>query len=393
MKIEKVYIGGWFQRTTLQLSEVYDFLRFATSVLELDKEKLKKLHKNLGLKEVTYDIESLELLRFSTTDNIDVKIFEDGLIILSYDKMKEYSLFSDVNNLAKYYENKLSPALNYLFSLGAPIPKELANIETVYPYFIVLNNETRENIDELLAKTENQKYFEFTNNDYDVLRGDVYYFINNKNKTIAEVERYIEEQIFVREFKAQLHRYLNLHRIIWERIDEVKENAKVSGKDIIRLNSKIEGYQKTVNLIDGRINQMSTYLGTREKIAKSDEKLKESLEMIGYRYETLGNTLRYIQYLWDMTQNYVNSAKSLFKGLQSDVTDKSINNLTIVTSMGVGASLIGLFTKGVPTFTVFGIGYFFALAFLGWSVNKIMKFIAKKRIYEVSDIEYDKNIK
>ena len=393
MKIEKVYIGGWFQRTTLQLSEVYDFLRFATSVLELDKEKLKKLHKNLGLKEVTYDIESLELLRFSTTDNIDVKIFEDGLIVLSYDKMKEYSLFSDVNNLAKYYENKLSPALNYLFSLGAPIPKELANIETVYPYFIVLNNETRENIDELLAKTENQKYFEFTNNDYDVLRGDVYYFINNKNKTIAEVERYIEEQIFVREFKAQLHRYLNLHRIIWERIDEVKENAKVSGKDIIRLNSKIEGYQKTVNLIDGRINQMSTYLGTREKIAKSDEKLKESLEMIGYRYETLGNTLRYIQYLWDMTQNYVNSAKSLFKGLQSDVTDKSINNLTIVTSMGVGASLIGLFTKGVPTFTVFGIGYFFALAFLGWSVNKIMKFIAKKRIYEVSDIEYDKNIK
>jgi len=307
--------------------------------------------------------------------------------------MKEYSLFSDVNNLAKYYENKLSPAINYLFSLGAPIPKELANIETVYPYFIVLNNETKENINELLAKTENQKYFEFSNKDYDVLRGDIYYFINNKNKTVEQVERYIEEQIFVREFKAQLHRYLNLHRIIWERIDEVKENAKVSGKDIIKLNSKIEGYQKTVNLIDGRINQMSTYLNTREKIAKSDEKLKESLEMIGYRYETLGNTLKYIQYLWDMTQNYVNSAKSLFKDLQSDVTDKSINNLTIVTSMGVGASLIGLFTKSAPTFTLFGLGYFFALAVIGWSVNKIMKFIAKKRVYEVSDIEYDKDIK
>lgn len=393
MKIEKVYIGGWFQRTTLQLSEVYDFLRFATSELSLDKEKLKKLHKNLGIKEVIYDIDSLELLRFSTTDNIDVKIFEDGLIVLSYDKMKEYSLFSDVDNLAKYYENKLSPSLNYLFSLGAPIPKELANIETVYPYFIVLNNETRENINELLAKTEKEKYFEFTNKDYDVLRGNIYYFINNKNKTITEVERYIEEQIFVREFKAQLHRYLNLHRIIWERIDEVKENAKVSGKDIIKFNSKIDGYQKTVNLIDGRINQMSTYLRTREKIAKSDEKLKESLEMIGYRYETLDNTLRYIQYLWDMTQNYVNSAKSLFKSLQSDVTDKSINNLTIVTSMGVGASLIGLFTESAPTFTLFGLGYFFALALIGWSVNKIMKYIAKKRVYEVSDIEYDKNIK
>lgn len=393
MKIEKVYIGGWFQRTTLQLSEVYDFLRFATSELALEKEKLKKLHKNLGLKEVIYDIDSLELLRISTTDNIDVKIYEDGLIVLGYDKMKEYSLFTDIDNLANYYEKKLSPALSYLFSLGAPVPKELANIETVYPYFVVLKNETKEHINELLAKTENEKYFEFTNKDYDVLRGNKYYFINNKNKTTQEVERYIEEQIFVREFKAQMHRYLNIHRIIWERIDEVKENAKVSGKDIIKLNSKIEGYQKTVNLIDGRINQMSTYLSTREKIAKSDEKLKESLEMIGYRYETLGNTLRYIQYLWDMTQNYVNSARSLFKSLQSNVTDNSINNLTIVTSMGVGASFLSLFTGSAPTFTLFGVGYFFALSLLGWTVNKIMKTIARKKIYEVSDIEYDKDIK
>lgn len=27
MKISNVYIGGWFQRTMLQLSEIYDFLR------------------------------------------------------------------------------------------------------------------------------------------------------------------------------------------------------------------------------------------------------------------------------------------------------------------------------------------------------------------------------
>ena len=393
MKIEKVYIGAWFQRTTLQLSEVFDFLRFATSELALEPKKLKELHKNLNIENVKYDIDCLEYLSFKAEGGIDVKIFEDGLIILAYDQMKEYSLFTDIDALAEYYEKKLSPAISYLFSLGAPIPKELANIETVYPYFIVLNNETRENINELLSKTEKEKYFEFTNKDYDVLRGNKYYFINNKNKTTKEVERYIEEQVFIREFKAQLHRYLNLHRIIWERIDEVKENAKITGKDIISLNSKIDGYQKTVNLIDGRINQMSTYLKTRERIAKSDVNLKESLDMIGYRYETLGNTLNYIQYLWDMTQNYVNSAKSLFKSLQSDVTDKSINNLTIVTSMGVGASLIGLFTKSQPTFTLFGLLYFFALALIGWTVNKIMKTIAKKRVYEVSDIEYDKNIK
>ncbi len=393
MKVEKIYIGGWFQRTTLQLSEIYDFLRYASSELKLDKKKLVKLHNNLGVKTVQFDIEGLEYLKITTEDNIDIKIFEDGLIVLSYKVNKEFSLFTDIDNVAKYYETKLSPSLNYLFSLGAPVPKELANIETVFPYFIVLNNATKKNIEELLEKTEKEKYFEFKNKDYDVIRGDKYYFINNKNKTDSQVERYIEEQIFIREFKAQLHRYLNLHRIIWERIDAVKENANVSGKDIIKQTSKIDGYNKTINLIDGRINQMSTYLKTRERIAKSDEHLKESLEMIGYRYETLGNTLSYIQYLWDMTQNYVKQAQSLFKDLQSEVTDKSINNLTIVTSMGVGASLLGLFTESVPTFSIFGVLYFFVLALIGWTVNIIMKTISKNRKYTITDIEYDKDIK
>ena len=40
MKITNVYIGGWFQRTMLQLSEIYDFLRDAKTKLNLDQDKL-----------------------------------------------------------------------------------------------------------------------------------------------------------------------------------------------------------------------------------------------------------------------------------------------------------------------------------------------------------------
>lgn len=302
-------------------------------------------------------------------------------------------MFNDIEALADYYENKLSPAIGYLFSLGAPVPKELANIETVFPYFIVLNNETKENIQLLLSKTDKEKYFEYENDSYDVVRGDKYYFINNKKESIKQVERYVEEQIFIREFKGQLHLYLNLHRIIWEKIDAVKENAKVKGKDIVAFSSKIDGYRKTVNLIDSRINQMNTYIKTREKLAKSDESLTGSLDLIGYRYETLINTVSYMQQIWAMTKNYLASAEKLFSSLESQITEKSVNNLTIVTSMGVGASLIGLFTESAPTFTSFGFIYFFALAFVGWAVNKIMKTISENRKYEISDIEYDKNIK
>ncbi len=393
MKITNVYIGGWFQRTMLQLSEIYDFLRDVKSQLNLDEEKLIEYRKALGIGKIDYGVSGEEFVEFTTCYNISVKIFEDGLIVLNNKEVSEDTLFADIDKVTDYYENKLSPAFNYLFSLGAPVPKELANIETVYPYFVVCDNATKEEISDLLSRTEKQKYFEFMNANYNVIRGDKYYFINNKKQSFDNIERYIEEQVFIREFKGQLHRYLNIHRIIWEKIDTVKENINIKGSEIVKFTTKLEGYAKTINLIEGRINQMSTYISTREKIAKSDSDLAEFLAISGYRYETLRDTLDYIKSLWAMTKNYVSSAQKLFEGIKQDVTNKSVDSLTIVTSMGAGASIIGLLTETAPEFTIFGIFYFFILAFLGYSSTRILGYISKKRKYEVSDIEYDKDIK
>ncbi len=393
MKISNVYIGGWFQRTMLQLSEIYDFLRDCKSQLDLDPEKMMEYRKNLEIGKIDYGVAGEEFIEFTTALNIKVRIFEDGLIVLNNQKVSEDTLFADIEHVRDYYENRLSPAFSYLFSLGAPVPKELANIETVYPYFVVCDNANKEEISDLLSRTEKQKYFEFVNDKYDVIRGDKYYFINNKKQSFDNIERYIEEQVFIREFKGQLHRYLNMHRIIWEKIDAVKENVNVKGSEIIKFTTKLEGYAKTINLIDGRIDQMSTYIATREKIAKSDSELAEFLAISGYRYETLRDTLNYIKYLWTMTKNYVGSAQKLFEGIKQDVTNKSVDSLTIVTSMSAGAAIIGLLTETAPEFTIFGVLYFFILAVLGWFSTKVLGAISKRRKYEVSDIEYDKNIK
>lgn len=392
MKISDIYIGGWFQRTMLQLSEIYDFLREGKSQLNLDSETLIQNKKNLEIGKIDYGVSGEEYVVFTTAQGITVKIFEDGLITLANKNVSEDTLFTDIEKVTDYYEKKLSPALNYLFSLGAPVPKELANIATVYPYFIICDNASKDEIQELLSRTEKQKYFEFTNDKYDVVRGDKYYFINNKKQSLDNIERYIEEQVFIREFKGQLHRYLNLHRIIWEKIDAVKENANVKGKDIVKFTTKLEGYAKTINLIDGRIKQMGSYISTREKIAKNDAELTEFLAISGYRYETLRDTLDYIKQIWDMTKNYVNSAQKLFDGLKKDVSNKSINSLTVVTSMSAGTSIITLLTKSQPEFTTFGIVYFFVLALIVLAANKVLTFISNNRKYKVSDISYDKNI-
>lgn len=393
MKINSIYIGGWFQRTMLQLSEIYDFLRDGTSQLKLNKKKLEELRSNLNIGSIEYGVAGEEYIMFNTSEQIRIKIFEDGLIVVNSDQVSEATMFADVERLKNYYETRLSPAINYLFSLGAPVPKELANIETIYPYFIVCDNASHEEIAELLAKTERQKYFEFSNKKYSVLRGDKYYFINNLTHSNANVERYIEEQIFIREFKGQLHRYLNLHRIIWEKIDNVKDRSKVKGADIVKFSTKLDSYAKTINLIDGRIRQMSTYISTRERIAKEDGDLTDFLEISGYRYETLRDTLQYVRDLWDMTKNYVQSAQKMFNEIKQDVTSSSINSLTIVTSMSAGAAILDLFTGSEPTFTSFGFIYFFILAFIGWAATKILSFISQRRKYEISDVEIDKNIK
>lgn len=393
MKISNVYIGGWFQRTMLQLTEIYDFLRDCKSYLALDEEKLVEYRKALEIGKIDYGVLGEEYIEFTTALNIKVKIFEDGLITVNNTNVTEDTLFADIDKVTDYYENKLSPALNYLFSLGAPVPKELANIETIYPYFIVCDNVTNKDIQELLSRTEKQKYFEFTSEKYNVVRGDKYYFINNKKQSLDNIERYIESQVFIREFKGQLHKYLNLHRIIWEKIDSIKEKVNVKGSEIVTFTTKLEGYFKTVNLIDGRINQMSTYISTREKIVKADPDLAEFLAISGYRYETLRDTLNYIQYLWDMTQTHLNSAKSLFNGIKADVTNSSVNNLTVVTSMSAGAALLGLLDNSMPTIEITGLIYFAVLAIIGWLSTKVLSFISTRKTYEVSDIEYDKDIK
>lgn len=62
MKISNVYIGGWFQRTMLQLSEIYDFLRESKSHLNLDENKLNEFRKNLAIGKIDYGVSGENIL-------------------------------------------------------------------------------------------------------------------------------------------------------------------------------------------------------------------------------------------------------------------------------------------------------------------------------------------
>lgn len=390
-KIEKIYIGGWFQRTTLHLSEIYDFLAEGSSPLALDPKKLKSLRASLSIDEVRMEVSRLDWIFVRSKTGIEMKIYEDGLIVLN--KNNDQPLADDIKELTSYYEDRLSPGLSYIFSLGAPIPKELADIKTIYPYFVVLKDSSEQEAKEVIGQFGEKKYFEVRRPEFEIYRGGTLFVINNISEPTASVERFIEEQIFMREFKSQLHRYLNLHRIIWERIAEVKEKGAIRGSEVGDFRKKIEGYAKTINLIEARINQMGTYLKTRGNIAKSDPEMARFLGIIEFKHETLADTLEYVKNIWGMTKNYVQSALDLFGGIQAKATESSVKNLAIITSMGVGGTLIGLFTQKPPSFTLVGAMYFVILAVIGYATDRIIKLVYAKKMYGIREAKLAKDIK
>lgn len=189
-----------------------------------------------------------------------------------------------------------------------------------------------------------------------------------------------------------MHRYLNIHRNIWEKIAEVKERGKIRGSEIAPFRAQIESYDKTVNLIEARINQMDTYIKTRGSITRATKEFSKFTDVLQFKYETLSDTLEYVKDIWAMTKNYVASSLDLFGKLQAQSAESSIRNLTVITSMGVGATLIGLFSQKPPEFSLFGLGYFFALAVIGYSTDKIMRKVYLSRTYKIKDVKVSREI-
>ena len=93
-----------------------------------------------------------------------------------------------------------------------------------------------------------------------------------------------------------------------------------------------------------------------------------------------------------MTENYVNSAIEVFSEIQSRGTSQSVESLTIITSMGVGGTIIGLFTKELPSLNWTGAIYFLILVGIGYTAKKLLNLFYKRRKYDIQDVEVDTNI-
>lgn len=380
MQFNTLTLGGWYQRTTLHLTEIYDLFARGISKLPLSPEKLLALQKDLDLVFVSRETDYLEYVLAKTSSGIEIKYYEDGLYTLTI-KKGEISFQTDLLN--KYFAEKFKPATDYIFSLGAPTPKILANLETEHPLVLVIESKTPSKLENLLTKELGPVYNQISSSALTVYKTPQHIVIAT-SKASSKTNNLVENQIFFREFKDQLEKYLNSHRIIWEKISEIKERKFIKGDKITLLRSELDAYEKTINLINSRLNQMSTYVKTRASITKKQGLAEYLDQLFQYKFETLTDTHAYIKDVWRMTQDYVNQGLKVISELQAESTKDSIRSLQTITTVGVISGLVAHFTReSFPKFTLTGLKFFAFLVIVTLISNLIITFISRNLKYKV----------
>ena len=374
-----VTYGGWYQRTTIHLSEIYDFFTSGTSKLDLGKDELSRFKGKMDLKSVTRESGLLESVVAETEKGIIIRYYEDGLYILENSADDISSIPEARHHLEEYYGEAMSPAIGYIFSLGAPTPKVLANIKTVHPTVICGSSSSPETF-EIDEDAFGPVYSRISGNGVLVMKTPLYIFVITRPALRKNASSLVENLIFFREFKDHLEKYLNIHRSLWEEISAIKEKKSLQGGEVDELRERLDGYQKTINLISNRINQMGTYVRTRSLIAKSASVEDYLRNFFQFKFETLLDTLEYIKEIWKMTSDYLSSAIQNLLEIKSQTAAKGIQSLQVITSLGVVAGIIGYISKGeLPQVTFIGLIYFALMIFLTWVLNKgIARFYMKK---------------
>ncbi len=333
-----VYLGTWFQRTSLHLKEVYIFLKYKKGIQGLDQRKLFEIWNKLKLENVFLHEETdFDYVEFYS-QGIRTMITEDGVILMrrDWEKSDDYKLLDD------FYVNYLAPILSQLFSLGAPIPKELKSARDIYPLFYTGQKIKKQVVDRLFLDNHDLSFSVIKNQDLEINLGENVTVLNYY-KTIddEELEEFLRNLVFFREFEEQLNRYLNLHREIWEKVAAIRRKSSLRFKDFHNLRANILHHLNTLSFAKARLAQMGDILVERANSTKLD--LKKQLQSLGMnRFEFLKADQKYISHLCQMTTEYVSGTLNLLQSLYEENTQRELSTLKFVTFVGVLTGFFGM---------------------------------------------------
>jgi len=274
--------------------------------------------------------------------NIKTVFTEDGVIVneisVGWDVKKELSRLHD------FYIKKLSPALSFLFSMGAPIPKDLTRVEETYPAYLVGKDLKDKNVFDLLKIFDDHILSKTSDSKLDIFNGEKITIINIKKKIKNEddyLNELIQNLVFFREFEKHLSNYLHIHRTIWEKISVIRDSQSIYFKDIKKSRDDLLDILETLSFVKARLRQMRDILKGRER--SIDEELKKHLISLGCeRFSLYSSDVDYIENLWQSTIDYASSALGLINSVFEENTQKELKALRFLTLLGVIVGFFGM---------------------------------------------------
>lgn len=341
MKLERMYLATWLQRTTVHLEEIHNFFTRNFDQLILAPEVLEGFHQDINAKNVIFnELNDFDILR-AEMNGMDFLATEDGVLMLS---AKVSSVAETRETLERYYEGHLGPAIAYLFSRGAPLPKQLAALEEVYPILLVVRNASQKEIDELFAQMGDECSSFVQSGNVQIFFGKTFHVVRllkNSRKVNGMLDDLLANVIFLREYDKQLRGYLNLHRVMWDEVSQIRESKTVRYRDFPAVRKKIMDFLKTLSFVKARLSQMADINIARRDLLRPE--VKDELKAMGLgRFENELADQKYIADLWQMTIEYVKGTLDLLESLFQENTQRELNTLKFFTLIAATTSFFGM---------------------------------------------------
>lgn len=360
-------------RASMHLREMYNFLGTDKNpVRGLDAKKLAEFKKALGVVKVHF-IRETEADRIEALfGKVAITISEEGIMVLEL--RKENSIGSpaqDLEFLERFFLEKFSPALKYLFSLGAPLPKELLHIRETYPAIITIKDCPEDELKRFIEKEKIDIYSRTSSKKLDFLFGAKTSILLLKSE-YENMAWLLQDMVFLKEFPLQLANYVTIHRDIWEKVAKIREAKTIKYRDLAGFREQISAFLKTLSLMKARLNQMDDIIEARKEIIKEAEAEELNDLKINRMHNFIGD-IRYVEDLWDMTIDYTKDTLNLIESLSQENIQRELRALKFITLI---SAITGFFGMNIAfpweerwpavfrsSFAVIGIIIFVAVAF------------------------------
>jgi hypothetical protein len=352
MVIKSIVTGSWFARTKLHLKEYFAFLQTGESHLPIDTQALKAAHKKLGVDSATYEGGYFDFVTAHFGD-ITVTYYEDGLMLLT---KPVGDVTWDAATLREFYDKRLTPALALIYSVGTPSPMPSIEHQAKRPLFITVDAATDEEAAALAARFDEKIHHTARYLDASVFYGDDLIIIAVGKAFSVLKDKVLATLLLSREYEHKLRHFLDAHRLIWESLEEMRAKQKLAPSALPDIRSRLLAYQRELLVLRARLLQMAEYLPVRQKEI-DDYGLAEALHTLKiYRFDKLQSATNYIDRLWTMLLDYLNSTTEITGFVYQENLQKEIEVQQFIFLLGAIASFIVLGTVAGSTIFLYNAG-------------------------------------